>query len=147
MTWLRRPPLAAALILVSGCSWITVQAPPSGAVRRDDRLSCTTSVAAPVTDTVVGGLALGAGGLGVAGGIAGLSCDPATCWIQEPLALTYLGMGIVLLGVAAVEGFSAAHGYVATAGCRELRDAQLACVSGVEQSCRALEARGGPPAR
>ena len=132
----------ACLLATSACSWITVARPPQGPVERNEKLACTTSTAAPVTDTIVGSLALVTGGTGVGVGIAGLSgCDVTTCWIQEPMAITYLALGVVLVGVAVMEGFSAAHGYAETAVCRDLEQAQLTCVSGVEPSCAYLEDR------
>ncbi len=138
----------ACLLATSACSWITVAKPPQGPVDKDEKLTCTSSVAAPVTDTVLGSVALAAGGTGVGVGIAGLNaCDVSTCWIQEPIAITYLALGVALVGVAVMEGFSAAHGYSATALCRDLQQAQLACVSGVEPSCVELRNRGAPPPR
>jgi hypothetical protein len=65
--------------------------------------------------------------------------------IQEPIAITYLALGVVLVGLAVMEGFSAAHGYSETAVCRDLGQAQLACVSGVEPSCAFLKDRKDPP--
>ena len=38
--------------------------------------------------------------------------------------------------------YNAAYGYSTTAKCRELQEAQLSCVSGVEAACRALANRG-----
>jgi hypothetical protein len=131
----------ACLLAQTACSWITVARPPQGPVERNEKLTCTTSVAAPVTDTVVGSLALVTGGTGVGVGAVALSgCDWTTCWIQEPIAITYLALGVVLVGVAVMEAFSAAHGYGETAVCRDLEQAQLACVSGVEASCATLKA-------
>jgi hypothetical protein len=45
----------------------------------------------------------------------------------------------VVLGAAAVPlAYSAGFGYSTTAECRDLKDAQLACISGVEASCNRL---------
>lgn len=143
MVFRRRVAAIACLIAASGCSWVTVQAPPRGPIARDQVIECTTSVAPPVVDTTLGAAALGLGGAAAVGGAAGLgTCDPATCWIGGPIAVAYLTMGVVLLGVAVAEGISAAHGYSTTAECRDVKSMQLACVSGVEPSCTALKERG-----
>jgi hypothetical protein len=140
--------VALLLCCTCGCSWITVNRPPTGPVAKDERLDCTTSVAAPVADTVIGSAALVTGGTGVGVGIAALAapCDATTCWITEPVAITYAAIGAVLLGLAVAEAFSAAYGFSRTAECRDLEQAQLACVSGVEASCARLRQRGPDPA-
>jgi hypothetical protein len=140
-------PAVACLLATSACSWITVAKPPAGPVDRGEKLTCTSSVAAPVTDTVVGSAALLFGATGVGAGAAGLGCDVSTCWIQEPVAVAYLTLGVALVGVAVMEAFSAAYGYGQTARCRELEQAQLACVSGVEPSCASIRDGGAPAAR
>jgi hypothetical protein len=139
----RAAALAAALALGPGCSWITVTRPPAGPVSREEKLACTTSVVAPVVDTVLGSAALLAGATGLGVGIAGLSCgDPTACWFAQPVGGAYAAVGTVLLGVAVMQGFSAAYGFGATAECRVLEENQLACLSGVEPSCARLGARG-----
>jgi hypothetical protein len=137
---------AALLLAASGCSWITVRSPPKGPVPPEPEARCTASVAAPVVDTVLGSAALGLGATGVVAGVEGLNqcAGTDTCWIQAPLATTYVTLGALLVGVAVVEGFSAAHGYRATAACRALQEEQLSCLSGVEPSCAGLRERGAP---
>ncbi len=147
MTGYRRFAAIACLVASSGCSWITVAAPPKGPVAKDEKLTCTTSVAAPVTDTVVGALAIGGGGTALVSGIAAASCDSIDCAIGMPWAVLVATAGALILGFGVVEAFSAAHGYTTTADCRGLGQAQLACLSGVEASCAALRDRGGDPSR
>lgn len=77
--------------------------------------------------------------------LACLLASAACSWIT--LAITYLAFGVLLVGVAVMEGFSAADGYTETAVCRDLGQAQLAWLTGVEQSCKYLEDRGTPAAR
>jgi hypothetical protein len=68
---------AAALGLLTGCSWVFVQKPPQGPMQPASPLACTSNVVVPVADTV------GAVLLGVSGGmvaVAGLgmtqACEP-----------------------------------------------------------------------
>lgn len=147
MTGYRRFAAIACLVASAGCSWITVAAPPKGPVAKDEKLTCTTSVAAPVTDTVVGVLAVGGGGTALVSGIAAATCDSIDCAIAMPWAVLVATAGALLFGVGVMEAFSAADGFTKTADCRGLAEAQLACVSGVEASCAALRDRGGGASR
>ena len=147
MTGYRRIAAIACLVASSGCSWITVAAPPKGPVAKDEKLTCTTSVAAPVTDTVVGVLAVGGGGTALVSGIAAASCDSIDCAIALPWAVLVASVGALFLGFGVMEAFSAADGFTKTADCRGLGQAQLDCVSGVEASCAALRERGGESSR
>jgi hypothetical protein len=137
----------ACLLASTGCSWITVARPPQGPVEKGERLTCTTSVAAPVTDTVVSAVGVVGGGAGLISGIAASTCSDATCVITLPWAVVVATAGALLLGVGVMEAFSAAYGFGETAQCRDLERAQLACVSGVEASCAFLQDRSAPAPR
>ncbi len=56
----------------------------------------------------------------------------------------WIGAGLAITGAATTLGSSASYGYSTTAKCRELKETQLDCVSGVEDSCAALRL---PPTR
>jgi hypothetical protein len=133
--------LAFAAAPGTGCSWIFVDRPPPEPVPATTQVACTTSVASPVIDTTLAGLALG---LGIAGIVAGSHPAPACSgWCFGTGFLTTVNTGTVVAGgvlvaSAAPLALSAAYGYSTTAKCRELTDARLACVSGVESSCKRL---------
>jgi hypothetical protein len=136
----------ACLLGSTACSWVTVVRPPQGPVEPNEKLACTTSVAAPVTDTVLSVIGIGGGGTALVSGILGATqCDAATCFIMEPWGIVLAAAGALVLGVGVMEAFSAAYGYGETSQCRGLGQAQLACVSGVEPSCAQLRNRSGPP--
>jgi hypothetical protein len=128
--------LAALLALpTGGCSWIGVTRAPQRPVPATPPVQCTSGVAAPVGDTIIGVLAIAAGAvLAVAG--ASPICLGAPCPADTGLVLA--GVGIMALGVTA--GVSAVFGYGWTAECRELEEVQTRCIAGVEASCAALRA-------
>jgi hypothetical protein len=73
--------------------------------------------------------------IGVFGAVAiagAVHSDPAVMW---------WGIALGTLG-GAYPTYSAVYGYSATAECRELKAAQLSCVSGVEAACQTLTTRG-----
>ena len=73
--------------------------------------------------------------IGVFGAVAiagAVHSDPTVMW---------WGIALGVLG-GVYPTYNAAYGYSTTAKCRELQEAQLSCVSGVEAACRALANRG-----
>ena len=138
-----------ALLPGAGCSWIFVNKPPPEPIPVTPPLACTTSVASPVVDTILAATALG---LGIGGIVSGTRPEPpctSGTWCMSGL-FSGLNTGIavtggVLVATAIPLAFSAAHGYSATAECRELKESQLACISGVEASCRRLTVDPGSP--
>jgi hypothetical protein len=130
--------LALGLLPIAGCSWVFVQRPPAGPLPPAPPLACTSQVAAPVADTV-GAVLLGVGGGMVAAAGLGMTqeCEP---WCTGEKAVL-VAIGLLELGAATVLAFSAGHGYSATAECRDLKEAQLSCTSGVEASCLGLRER------
>ena len=115
--------IAAMACLASGCSWIGVRSPSP---RGEPLTHCTTSVAAPVLDTIMAIL----GGVLVAGGIAVASEKIADC------DGCFRGVGILFGVVPGVlitttSTASAAHGYSATAECRERQIETEVLLSGV----------------
>lgn len=127
---------ALALGLLPGCSWLLVQRPPGGPPGSLPPGECTSSVAAPVADTV-GAVAFGATGASLL--YAGASA-PASDWV--PARPILVGVGLVGAGVAALLGASAGHGYSATAECREReerlrRERDLPATRGVSPAARA----------
>jgi len=141
--------VALALLPGAGCSWIFVQKPPPEPIPVAPPLACTTSVASPVIDTV---LAATAFGVGVGGIVSGTRpeppCTPGTWCMKGLFSGVSTGIAVaggVLVATAIPLAFSAAHGYSTTAECRELKESQLACISGVEASCRRLTGEPGAP--
>jgi hypothetical protein len=100
-----------------------------------------------VIDTVLAGL-LVAGGVGVIAS-ANKPAPPCTGWcfngIGDGFKSMYSVGGGLLIAAAIPMAFSAGFGYATTAECRALKEAQLACVSGVEPSCIAPPAPPLPP--
>jgi hypothetical protein len=131
--------VALALVPGTGCSWIFVHKPPPEPVPVTPPAVCTTSVAAPVVDTVLAAAALGTGIAAIAmSSKSSGSCTGFGCINMSGLNTAGMVAGAVL-GVASVPlAFSAGHGYSTTEECRELKYAQLACISGVEASCDRL---------
>ena len=122
--------VAVSLVCSTGCSLGLVRRPPTGPVAPSPRLACTSSVAYPVLDTVAAALVVGVfGAVAIAGAV---HSDPAVMW---------WGIALGTLG-GAYPTYSAVYGYSATAECRELKEAQLSCVSGVEAACQTLTTRG-----
>jgi hypothetical protein len=134
----------------TGCSWIFVNRPPPEPVPATTQVACTTSVASPVIDTTLAALALG---LGIAGIVVGSNPAPACsglCGVGSSIVTTVntgtVVAGGVLVASAVPLAISATYGYSTTAKCRELTDARLACVSGVEVSCTRLTVEPQVPA-
>jgi hypothetical protein len=142
---IRSPLVAWFLLCTPACSWITVARPPQGPVAPEQTLSCTTSVAAPVVDTVLGVAGIGVGGAALVSGIAASSCSDVSCVLVLPWSVVVATAGALVMGLGVMEAFSAADGYTKTAECRDLQQSQLACVSGVEASCLQLKNRGAAP--
>ena len=113
-----------------GCSWIGITRPPSRPIGATPPVQCTTGVAAPVGDTIIGVLTVAIGVALVA--IAGSTDD------KDSAGAIAAGVGIMALGATA--GVSAGFGYGWTAECRELEELQKKCIAGVEASCAALRA-------
>ncbi len=133
--------LAVLLVAVlPGCSWIFVHKAPEEPIPRSPPLVCTSSAASPILDTV-GTAILGA--TGVATTIVAASAKTTTGMLAVTSEQKTAGVlvGVALMGGATALGFSAAYGYDRTSECRGLKEAQLACVSGTEGACKALEAR------
>ncbi|HET8725234.1 MAG TPA: hypothetical protein VFM53_13645 [Anaeromyxobacteraceae bacterium] len=128
--------LALGLVPGTGCSWILVNKPPPDPIPATPPLACTSSVAAPVVDTVLAAAALGTGiAFLVMGSQPTGSCTGFGCIDLSGLNKAGVIAGGVLAATAIPLGFSAGFGYATTAECRELKDVQLACISGVEASC------------
>jgi hypothetical protein len=131
--------LALASIPTAGCSWLFVNKPPEPPTPASPPIECTASVAAPLIDTLAAALLAGAG---VAGFIYGAQPDQCSggCWFT--LKSEAMAGAAVALASAVPLAISAGYGFSKTSDCRLLKEAQLACVSGVEASCAAL--RGKP---
>jgi hypothetical protein len=91
-----------------GCSWIFVQPLPPD-YQRGDPIACTTSVGAPIADTLLAASNI-AGALYVAGTV-GSKATPA----ENALVSTGLVWTVVYISAAV-------HGYRATAACREAKE-------------------------
>lgn len=137
-----------SLVLLPGCSWLTVTKPPSGPLEPAPPVECTSSSGAPTLDWIgavtlgfvsAGTIAWGASGahLCIPISLGGTSTGSGSC----PNGPT--DWGVVAVGIAGVAGsvalgFSGAYGVSHTAECRALTETQLSCTSGVEQACRSL---------
>ncbi len=155
---MRHPLLALllAVMAVPACSWTMMIRPPEQPVDPTAPIECTSSRAAPIVDTVAVPLigipsaiftgASIANPVKTSGSCGWTSSDPGCSMFAfgspgwKALAIT---AGLVGVGLAVMEGFSAADGYRWAATCEDLKAAQLACVSGVEASC--AELRAAPP--
>lgn len=106
--------LTAGLILSQGCSLIFVTTPPES-LPKDPRqeVSCTSSVVAPVVDTVIGAYQ----GLRTGVAIAADDSDYQDYPISRPADVA-LGLGFAALFVG-----SAVYGYSSTSACSDLKDA------------------------
>lgn len=133
--------LAALAPQVSGCSWLVVSRPPDRPVPATPAVDCTTSDFFPVFDTVIAG-SLILPGL-VAGSIGSAAVDDGD---DSGAALALIGIGLASVLLGGLVAWSSATGYARTRACKEIMDAQTACLSGVEASCRALEVEPPPPA-
>jgi hypothetical protein len=125
--------VALALLLAipsGGCSWIGITKPPNRPIDATPPVQCTTGVAAPVGDTIIGVLAIATGVAVIA--IAGGTSN------KDSAGVIAAGVGAIALGGTA--GVSAGFGYTWTAECRELEELQKKCIAGVEASCSALRA-------
>ena len=134
--------VALALLLAipsGGCSWIGITKPPSRPIDATPPVSCTTGVAAPVGDTIIGVLTV-ATGVAVVAYAANPMCLYGCASQSKTGYIGYIwaGVGAIVLGVTA--GVSAGFGYSWTAECRELEELQNRCIAGVEASCAALRA-------
>jgi hypothetical protein len=122
----------------TGCSWIGVTRAPERPVNPTPHVECTRSVAAPVGDTVLGALALIAGGAMTWAGTSPI-CLSTSC--PADTGLIWGGVGLMAVGLTL--GVSAGFGYAWTSDCREIGDLQESCIVGVEVSCTNLKV--GPP--
>lgn len=135
-SWATAAALALVCLPTFGCSWLLVQEPSRGRVRYHSPRECTSSVAAPIIDTV------GATLFGVSGAILVYEGAQPTASFVDP-GRAMIAVGLVAVGVGAAFAGSAAHGYSTTAECRQLKEGQLSCTSGVEDACGSL--RAGKP--
>lgn len=136
-----------AVLEGTGCSWIFVTRAPELPVPLEPPVACTTSVASPVIDTVAGALVAAMGVAFIASGTMPVApCSPPDwCFGQDLSRGVTTGLAVtggVLLASAIPLAFSAGYGYARTADCRQLKESQLACVSGVEAACLTLKEQG-----
>lgn len=119
-------------VTAGGCSWIGVTRAPERPVSAAPPAVCTRSVAAPVGDTILGGLAV------IAGGALIYTSSHQICLSGCPTDQGLLWGGIAAVAAGVTLGVSAGFGYAWTAECREIQEQQSACISGIEASCAAL---------
>jgi hypothetical protein len=137
--------LALASLPTAGCSWLFVNKPPQQPIPASPPMECTASVASPVIDTVVA-VALAAGGAAIivvsTQNRSQHACTPSGTLGDCDLYTYGFAGGGLLMAAAIPTAISAGYGFSKTSDCRTLKEIQLACVSGVENSCAAL--RGKP---
>lgn len=135
----------AASLALSGCSWIGMTRPPQPPVAESPPVTCTTSRVAPAFDTA-GAVLLGVPGLiTTVYGIAVPACSGSgwDCMFQPGSGgdkAAIIAVGLSVLGLGVLQTVSAVNGYGWASRCEDLREAQLACLSGVEPSCAVLRA-------
>jgi len=138
--------LAAALLSCTSCSWILVKQPPLVPIASPLPTGCTSSVAAPVVDTNIAALF---GALGIVSFGAFLGVSPGCHSLQDcdTAVLASAGIAAASMALATTYGLSAAYGFSSTESCRDLREAQVSCLTGVEAACRFLKGGTGelPP--
>lgn len=142
-----RPSPALLLLATTGCSWVTMTRPPQPPVEPAPPATCTTSRLAPALDTVGAVLLVVPGAVTTGYGIATPVCTQGFCLLEPGSGgskAAIIGVGVLMLGLAAVETASAVTGYGWASACEALKERQLSCLSGVEPSCAALRA---PPPR
>jgi hypothetical protein len=138
--------LALAFLPTTVCSWVFLQKPPPGPAEPAPPVVCTSSNGAPVIDTI-GAVALGLAAVGTTVYGIGSACSDnpeplGNLLCQSPGNRTLIIVsGLAIAGAATALGFSADHGYSTAAECLQLKEMQLACLGGVEASCRSLEER------
>ena len=137
---------SVAVLQGTGCSWIFVTKAPERPVPPEPSAACTTSVASPVVDTVAGAMVAAMGVAFIVSGTMPVApCSPPDwCFGQDLARGVNTGLAVtggVLLASAIPLAFSAGYGYSRTADCRQVKETQLACVSGVEEACLTLKER------
>jgi len=151
-----RPVWAVAFLASTGCSWLGMTRPPQPPIDPSSPVTCTTSRAAPILDTTAAVLVGGASVAVTAWGIANPAKSGPCSWLSTNSSCSFFAFesgaqkaaviagGLVGVGFAVMEAFSAADGFRWASTCDDLRGLQLSCVSGVEASCADL--RRPPPA-
>jgi hypothetical protein len=136
--------VALAGLPAAGCSWIAMARPPAPPIAPELPAACTTSRLTPALD-VAGAVLIGVPSVVVtAVAIATPACTQDQGWdclFEFPTTgakAATIGLGLVFVGLAVVDAFSAADGFAWANACEAIRAQQLACVSGVEASCATL---------
>ncbi|HEX9051473.1 MAG TPA: hypothetical protein VF841_13160, partial [Anaeromyxobacter sp.] len=141
----RRRGLAAALgIVLSGCSFTSVQRPPRTV--EDPRVAdpCTTSVQAPIADTVLAGAALVGAYVAL---VVSMVDRVNTCSGQTGSCSTHVDVApaLALVGAGALFGSSAIYGFVGTHQCKRRTSLAGRCAYGDAGACRLLKPGWVPP--
>ena len=143
-TVMRRLLAASLVMLVSGCSFVSVQRPRPPDAVDDPRVpdTCTTSSQAPIGDTILGGAGLVVGYVATLVALMGnVDCvDTATssCRSGNPAP------GLAIMGAGALFAGSAIYGYISTAKCRHRVVASGRCANGDLISCQKLKPGWAP---
>jgi hypothetical protein len=128
------PVLVVCAQLACGCSLAFTRRPPIP-VDPAEGVSCSESRAAPIADTALAAVFLGAA---VALVVHGATLDPARNRAECASCLVY-ATTIVPLTYAAGTGASAWVGFDRTARCRRTHARQRACLAGDHAACGALQ--------
>jgi len=128
--------VAVLFLATSGCSWSLVQKAPADPVDATTTLTCTSSPAAPILDTVVATASVAVALLNEPS--ISKNCQSDVC----SSGVSYINLG--LLVNAAVFGVSAYHGYKSTGECRELRKMQVHCGADASPGCSMLKGSDQP---
>ena len=139
----RRLLVAALGVLMSGCSFMSVQRPRPPAAIEDPRVAdtCTASSQTAIADTVLGAAGLVAGYALMVSAV--LECNETAtgyCESGNPLP------GLAIMGAGGVFAGSAIYGYVSAAQCRRHVVASGRCANGDLGACNRLKPDWAPPA-
>jgi hypothetical protein len=141
--WRSRALACVTMALVTqgiGCSWISVTTTPHGPIAPEPPVRCTTEVSSPVMDTIFAGLLVVGGVTAIVWSESARTSSPCTGWCTVQSNAGTIAGGVAILAATPL-AFSAGDGYSSTAQCRRMREAQLSCMSGVEESCQTLRER------
>src|SRR4051812_44485861 len=133
--------LLVLLSSTSGCSLLFMKRAPERIVTPQSYVDCTTSVAAPVLDSVCGGYFV----------LNGVGWAAANCQGDSSCESTQTAGVLLSVGLLALCGGSAISGFSEASRCEQLRGAGDLCRDGNADACLSLnpswQPRAFPPAQ
>jgi len=120
----------------SGCSFVFVRGPPDRPIAPDAALKCSDSLAAPITDLILGSVTMV---LTAVGKKQDEQNQTGPQLVMDPYPYL-IGIGLLWLG-------SSVFGFVQSDRCQEVMEAQRSCAKGLAMACRYLKEESPPPPR